>query len=45
MSLQDDALRLAELDRRIIRDLLEKNVDDFGDADHVELVVGIVTFY
>lgn len=32
MSLQDDALRLAELDRRIIRDLLEKNTDDFGDA-------------
>jgi hypothetical protein len=32
MSLQDDALQLAELDRRIIRDLLEKNTDDFGHA-------------
>jgi hypothetical protein len=32
MSLQDDALRLAELDRRIIRNLLEKNTDDFGVA-------------
>ena len=32
MSLQDDALRLAELDRRVIRDLLEKNTGDFGHA-------------
>lgn len=32
MSLQDDALRLAELDRRVVRDVLEKNTDDFGQA-------------
>lgn len=31
MSLKDDALRLAEIDRRIIRDLLEKKTDDFAD--------------
>lgn len=32
MSLQDDALRLAEIDRRIIRALIEKNTDDLGPA-------------
>jgi hypothetical protein len=32
MSLQDDALYLAELDRRVIRDLLENNTEDFGAA-------------
>lgn len=39
MSLQDDALYLAELDRRVIRDLLENNTEDFGAAisDYITL--------
>ena len=39
MSLQDDALYLAELDRRVIRDLLDDNNEDFGSAisDYITL--------
>lgn len=32
MALEDDALRLAELDRRVIRDFIENNTEEFGHA-------------